>query len=137
MGWSVHYRAVIDGVVSGADRDLLVEQTAKWTALLHEGSESYWWEILDAVKAARIFGRYDPTTAEFVPAPIDPEKSYLWGFTKVQYSEDAAADFCTLIGALRELAEARSTWRITVSDDYYLTDVDPREVAAPAALLED
>ena len=44
MGWSVHYRAVIDGVVSGADRDLLVEQTAKWTALLHEGSESYWWE---------------------------------------------------------------------------------------------
>ena len=56
---------------------------------------------------------------------------------KVQYSEDAAAEFCTLIGALRRLAEARSTWRITVSDDYYLTDVDPREVADPAALLED
>jgi hypothetical protein len=55
MGWSVHYRAVIDGAVSGADRELLAEQTEKWTGQLHEGSESYWWEILDSVKAARIF----------------------------------------------------------------------------------
>ena len=76
-------------------------------------------------------------SGEPVSAELDPDRSYLWGFTKVQYSEDAAADFCTMINALRELAEARPAWRMTVSDDYYLSDVDPREVADPAALLED
>lgn len=81
---------------------------------------------------------YDPATGAFVPGPIDPAKSYLWGFTKVQYSEDATADFCTMVTALRELAEARPDRRITISDDYYLTEgVDPREVADPAALLDD
>ena len=138
MGWSVHYRAVIDGVVSEADRALLAEQTQKWTSQLHEGSESYWWEVLDGEKAARIFGTYDLATGGIVPAPIDPAKSYLWGFTKVQYSEDATADFCTMVTAVRELAEARPAWRITISDDYYLTEeVDPREVGDPEALVAD
>jgi hypothetical protein len=137
MGWTVHYRAVVDGAIGDDDRSLLAEQTSKWSGELGEGSESYWWEILDAAKAAQIFGRYDMKTGAFQPAVCEPDKTYLWGFTKIQYSADQRADFCTMVAALKDLAAARPGWHITASDDYeYLRDTDPRTVADPAALLE-
>jgi hypothetical protein len=135
VGWSVHHKTVISGALEAADRACLHDWAERWTERLTHGCEYIRWQELDEDDAAQIFAEYAPDGTLIPFAPV-PGATYLWGFTKVQYSQDPEADFCTLIAALKELAAAQPSWRITVSDDYHLRDADPAAIDDPRALLD-
>jgi hypothetical protein len=135
MGWTVYYRAVTP-TLDQKEVEFLKTHVDQWTSKLDAGSESYWWEVLDEKRAAGLFGSFDRKTKELVPATIERGKQYLWGFTKIQFSSQPKVDFATLLKALKELALARPTWAIRVSDDYeVVADVDPKTLENPDELF--
>lgn len=137
MGWTINYRIVAPAALDDADRELIVRIADKWNPKLHEGCEQIRFEHLaKEADAAQYFGCYNAETLAFEPAEIDPSRSYLWGFTKVQYSEAQEQDLCTVVRALQELAGARPNWEFDVSDDYDSLGNDITKVDVDALLAE-
>jgi hypothetical protein len=64
----------------------------------------------------------------------DPAKTYLWGGTKVAFSEEPEDDFATLVTGLKTIAERFPSWNVHVADDYGLVDGDVRLVGDPRRL---
>ena len=121
MGWTVFYKIKTEHPIQNVDTAEMERITAKWIPLLHEGCEDIWFETVKGDKASELFAAYDQE-GRFVPAEIDPRCTYLWGFTKVQFSKEPPKDFVTVLRAMKELALARPSWSIVVSDDYETTD---------------
>ncbi|MEM6296327.1 MAG: hypothetical protein AAGA54_33965 [Myxococcota bacterium] len=138
MGWSVHYVVIVPGTVTPEDSLLLEQHLRTWNAELHEGSEAMSLVPVpfEQRRAEPLTGAmfreieimlgtyaYGPDGPSFEAPPVSADNTYLWGFTKVQYSAQPSADFCTVIRALQDLARARKGWTIYASDDY---DTVPR-----------
>ncbi len=155
MGWSVHYVVIVPGAVLPEDSLLIHEHLRTWNSELHEGSESM--SLVEVPfeqrRAEPLTGQmfreieimlgtytYGPSGPAFEAPPVYASNTYLWGFTKVQYSRKPTEDFCTVLRALRDLAQLRRAWTIYASDDYdtvpRLTHVaslpDPKDLLARA-----
>lgn len=134
MGWTVFYKIKTEHPIQNVETAEMERITAKWIPLLHEGCEEICFEPHKGDKASEIFAAYDQEGG-CVPADIDPRCAYLWGFTKVQFSEEPPKDFVTVLRAVKELALARPGWSIAVTDDYdtggtgNIQDIDLEAVA--------
>jgi hypothetical protein len=98
MGWTVYYEAS----TSRDDIDLFVESANQAKLPLSENCEPYAWSTKDARSAG--------------------------GFSKVHYSNAPELDFVAILTELQNLATSWAHVKITVSDDYYLSRRDIRQV---------
>jgi hypothetical protein len=106
MGWTVYYEAEAERSLSKGEIKWIDEHQAKWNSEICNGSERYCWDINSCCMK-------------------------MSGTTKIHFSENPENDFVVILKALQEIENYLSDWKLTVSDDYYISEENPHNIGDP------